>query len=121
MRNRILEYNILFLRYTDWLKHKYMKLKMLKIGDKIRIKGEGFFEEFPVMPNHTIRCYGLDVTPEMRKYWGQEATVVEIDTTGKIPMYGLSVDHSNHWWNIEMLEWEYGQPGTTAVLPICPQ
>lgn len=116
MRNRIPEYNILFLRYTDWLKHKRMKSKMLKIGDKIRIKDEGFFEEFPVMPNHTIRCHGLDVTPEMRKYWGQEATVVEIDTTGKNLMYGLSVDCGKHWWNIEMLEPESNQHVTTTNL-----
>lgn len=81
-----------------------MKSTTLKIGDKIRIKGEDFFEEFPVMPNHTIICHGLDVTPEMRKYWGHEAIVVEIDTTGKNPMYSLSVDRSKHWWNIEMLE-----------------
>lgn len=83
-----------------------MKLTKLKIGDKIRIKGESFFEGFLVMPNHTIICHELDVTPEMRQYWEREATVVEIDTTGKNPMYGLSVDRNKHWWNIEMLESE---------------
>mgnify|MGYP000198649623 FL=1 len=98
-----------------------MKSAMLKTGDKVRIKGEGFFEEFPVMPNHTIICHGLDVTPEMRQYWEREATVVEIDTTGRSPMYGLSVDRGKHRWNVEMLEPEYGQSGTNTGLPILSQ
>lgn len=90
---------------------------MLKTGDKVRIKDEGFFEEFSVMPNHTIKCYGLDVTPEMRQYWGKEATVMEIDTTGKRPMYSLSIDNGKHWWNGKMLE---PKCGTTAVYQIVP-
>lgn len=93
-----------------------MKSTTLKIGDKIQIKGEGFFEEFPVMPNHTIICHGLDVTPEMRQYWEREAIVVEIETTGKNLMYGLSVDCGKHWWNIEMLESESNQHVTTTNL-----
>ena len=84
------------------------------MGDKVRIKNESFFEEFPVLPNHTIQCNGLDITPEMRTYWGEEATVMEIETAGENIVYGLSIDKGKHRWNAKMLELKYDPAETIA-------
>ena len=57
------------------------------------------------MLNHTIRCYGLDVTPEMRTFWGREATVMGIDIIGKKPMYGLSIDSESIGGALKCWNW----------------
>lgn len=79
--------------------------KGLKIGDKVRIKDAKFFGKFESLPNDTINCDGVDVSPKMIELCGQTGEITNEVFYHDRFLYNVSVDE-NCLWSAEMLELE---------------
>lgn len=75
----------------------------LKIGTKVRIKDAKFFGKFESLPNETINCDGVDVSPQMLELCGQTGEITNEVFYHDRFLYNVSVDE-NCLWSAEMLE-----------------